>query len=394
MDGGTIAGVRRTQWMGLAAALGAFEAPAMASEAGGKGVRFGGSYVADILGNADGGMKRGVAYLGKLQVNATLGGEAVGWDGAEFYVSAEHVHGRALSGTLVGDAQAVSNIEADPALRLFEAWADVPLGANASAKIGMIDLNSEFDAQTVGGLFINSSHGIGPDYSQSGFNGPSIFPTTSLGLVGRVMAGEWTARVAVFDAKSGDPDHPKRTVLRFPPKHGVLLAAELERALGDAAAIKLGGWAYTSRFEAIEMDTAGEPALKPGSRGVYATLEGRLAGSDAANALSGWVRAGIADSEMNAIGSYVGGGFSYGAETSLFGLAVSYARLGDPAVRAGIADGERPKRAETAFELTWAYRAAPWLTVQPNVQYVVNPGWRADLGDALVGGVRLIFELP
>ncbi|XHR99135.1 porin [Sphingomonas sp. DBB INV C78] len=358
-------------------------------------VRLGGSYVADALSNTSGGIERGTAYMGKLELTVEADGAVIGLDGAQFYASAEQVHGRQLSAELVGDGQTVSNIEAVPALRLFEAWVDAPLGDHASAKLGMIDLNSEFDVQNVGGIFLNSSHGIGPEYAQSGLNGPSIFPTTALGLVTRVGAGEWSARFAVFDAEAGDPDHPKRTVIRFPPKHGVLLAAEVERALGEASAVKIGGWAYSSHFDAIdEVDAAGDPVRKRGSRGLYATIEGRLAGSAERGAFDGWLRVGIAEDEVNPIGSYFGGGVNYGTDASRFGFAISHARLGDPAIRAGIDAGDDPKRAETALELTWARRVAPWLTLQPDLQYVINPGWRADLGDAFVAGVRFIFELP
>ena len=48
--------------------------------------------------------------------------------------------------------------------------------------VGLYDLNTEFDALESAGLFLNSSQGIGPEFAQSGLNGPSIFPTTTLGL--------------------------------------------------------------------------------------------------------------------------------------------------------------------------------------------------------------------
>lgn len=34
-----------------------------------------------------------------------------------------------------------------------------------------------------------------------------------------------------------------------------------------------------------------------------------------------------------------------------------------------------------------------WLTVQPDLQYVVDPGWRGDLHDPVIAGLHLIVTL-
>ncbi len=46
---------------------------------------------------------------------------------------------------------------------------------------------------------------------------------------------------------------------------------------------------------------------------------------------------------------------------------------------------------ETTLELTWRLPVADWLTLQPDLQYVINPGFDASLDDAFVVGLR--FEL-
>ena len=87
---------------------------------------------------------------------------------------------KTLSDTLIGDMQTVSNIDTTTATRLYEAWYEQAFGdGKSSLKVGLYDLNSEFDAIDTAGLFLLSSHGIGPDYSQTGLNGPSIFPVTT-----------------------------------------------------------------------------------------------------------------------------------------------------------------------------------------------------------------------
>ena len=46
---------------------------------------------------------------------------------------------------------------------------------------------------------------------------------------------------------------------------------------------------------------------------------------------------------------------------------------------------------ETAIELTYRLPVTRWLTFQPDVQYIVNPGTDPDIDDAIAIGLR--FEL-
>jgi len=44
---------------------------------------------------------------------------------------------------------------------------------------------------------------------------------------------------------------------------------------------------------------------------------------------------------------------------------------------------------ETVIEATYARQLTPWLSVQPDVQYVINPGAGPETRNALVMGVRV-----
>lgn len=373
----------------------AFALLAWPAEAAGRGIDLGLAYTSDLMANVRGGVDRGAALLGKLDASAEIDGDALNLNGVTAYVNVQFVHGRALSEELVGDVQVTSNIEAVSALRPLEAWVELPLaGEAARLKAGLIDLNSVFDVQNVGALFLNSSHGIGPDFSQSGLNGPSIFPTTSGAVVAHVKQGEWQGKLGLFDAVSGDPGWPRRIRIGFPGRKGLLTVAEVERRLGENGAVKVGAWRYSSRFDALdEFDASGKPRRIGGNRGAYATIEGRLA-SFGPRSLDGWLRAGFANDRINPIDWTIGGGVTWGDDDGRFGVAFSRARLGDPARRTALAQGERPKQAETNFELTYSFVLRPGIIVQPDLQYVVDPGWRRDIGDALVGGVRVVFEFP
>jgi porin len=312
----------------------------------------------------------------------------LGVNGGGMSVRVQHVHGKSLSGDLVGDGQVSSNIDAPDGLRLFEAWLSVPIAANTVVKAGLIDLNGIFDVQEVGSLFIHSSHGIGPDFSQSGLNGPSIFPTTSAAVVAEWQGRGVALRAGLFDAVAGNPRRPTRTVVRFPGQSGLLIVGEGEIKIAASAQIQVGGWAYTRRFDNLRIDEAGEPRGQVRSRGAYALVEGHV-GTFRDRPINAWIRVGIADPDANPIGLYLGGGVAVGEGRSQWGIAMAHARLGSPARAPGATSTEL---AETAIDLTYVRAVGDHLTLQPNVQYVINPGWDRQLQDALVAGVRVTFQ--
>lgn len=345
-------------------------------------VTLGGSYVTDVLSNLDGGERRGTAWLGRIDMTLSVDASLLGWEGGEAFVDVLAVQRPDFSGVYVGDAQTVSNVQGDSAVRPIEAWIAGPLGGGLSVKFGMIDLNAEFDVQSVGKHFINSSHGIGPEFSQTGVNGPSIFPAGATAAMVRFEGTDWAMRFGVFDAVAGSTRNPRRAVFRLPGARGALLVGEVDRKLGKGVELQLGAWRYTPKFDHIdpEIDARGV------SQGAYAMVEGTTTRGDEVE-LSAWLRAGVASARVNEIGSYVGGGVTMGKGVQRLGLAVAHARRGRAARRAV----EHSDRAETAIELTYAYRIWPGLTVQPDLQYVVNPGWVPTRADAIVAGVRFSF---
>ena len=67
-----------------------------------------------------------------------------------------------------------------------------------------------------------------------------------------------------------------------------------------------------------------------------------------------------------------------------FGLA-SLSRGADGALRE---EGLTPRAAEMVLEATYQCVLTPWCIVQPDLQYILNPGSTANLADSLVLGLR------
>lgn len=339
-------------------------------------------YTGELWGNTRGGIKTGVRYL--HNIDATLTADWGTDDkGGTFFIYGLHNNGDELSADLIGDAQVISNIDNTAVNRLYEAWYEHRFADGAArVKGGLIDLNSEFDAIEPGGLFINSSHGIGPDFSQSGDNGPSIFPSTSLAALAEwAPVDSWSIKLGVFDAVPNDPDRPKRHRIAW--DEGTLFVGEINHLRESGLRIALGGWAYTSEFERV----SGTGEAKNG--GAYAILEGPIGPG-----MTGWVRGGFANSSVNQFGGYAGGGVVQtgaipGRPDDQLGIAIAIAMNGGSFKRVLRQEGVPFARHESNVELTYRAELAPGIAVQPNFQYVFNPGATSELRNAFVVGARL-----
>lgn len=374
---------------GLAAA--SLAAPVYANEADAS--RFEVIYTADVLANAAGGLEQASRYLDNLDVTLALDGERLaGWRGGSIFLYGLYNNGASFSGDLVGDEQGVSNIETGAAaLRLYEAWVEQSFAdGRASVRAGLYDLNSEFDAIETAGLFLSSSHGIGPEFAQSGRNGPSIFPSTSLAVRGAVAINDaWTIRAVVLDGVPGDPDHPERTAIRLSDDDGALLTAELGYA-GHGQRAAFGYWRYTAKHEVL-LATAmsGTPVYADGADGAYVYLE-----ASPAEGWSAWLRLGVAAARFNAVAGYLGAGLVrtgvfVGREADQMGVALAWAGYGDDYRAARAWEGAPVERGELALELTYRAALSDRFALQPHIQYIIDPSGDPGLDDALVIGLRL-----
>jgi len=187
------------------------------------------AYTAAVLSNIEGGLQTDTRYLDNLDVIASVDmGRLFGIEGGTLFAYGLYNNRHTFSEDIVGDFQVASNIEAVEAVRLCEFWYEQAFsGTGASVRFGLYALNSEFDVVDTGGLFLNSAHGIGTEFGQSGEAGPSIFPVTSLALRVQLQPTErLTLRAAVLDATPGDPQRPKRTTIDLDSDDGALAVLE------------------------------------------------------------------------------------------------------------------------------------------------------------------------
>ena len=372
-----------------------------------------------------GGAQRGGAYTGSLHLRLLAKAPASSdWAGTSALVDVRTLHGGHPS-ALVGDAQGVSNIEGPHGTDIHELWVQHNFqDSGLSLLAGIYDLNSEFYRLQAAGLFLNSSFGIGPEFSQSGIEGPSIFPRTSAGVrVSSRLAPGVVVRGALLDGVPVVRPDGARGVFR--PGDGLLGVGEVaflsrpdeaddghsdvRRRQGRFSALPpyqdklaFGLWRYTGALPTVDA-AASDPSsalasVKGRSAGAYAIGEWRIIGREAtpSRTLSAFAQLGTASSATNRFGSYVGAGlvgtgWIPGRETDQLGLSVASARNGAPYAQSQAALGQPVTHAETTIEASYLMQLTPWLTLQPDLQYVIHPDTQRSLANAWVVQVR--FEL-
>lgn len=387
-------------------------------------------YIGDYLVNTRGGIDQDDAFLGNLDMTLTWHTEPVlGRDFGTFFFYGLYDHGDRPSDD-VGDLQVLDNIEAPDAARLYEAWWQKTFfDDRASLLLGLYDLNSEFYVVQSALVFLHSSFGIGAALGNSGRNGPSIFPASSLAARLKVVLDhDWELQAAVLDGVPGDPDRSPGTRIRFGEDDGVLAIAEVahtwrpipevaggsvsrtprRRAIGRAIEarpyalrVAAGSWVYSARRDHLSSTVAdGSPERERGHPGFYATadLDASVLDPFGSRGLAVFLQLGWADEDIEPFEAYVGGGITYTGllpwrREDVLGVAVAAAFAGNGLQGSIRADGGRPATAETAIEWTYRARIRSWLHIQGDLQYIVDPGVRRDRPDALVAGLRFIVSL-
>jgi porin len=354
-------------------------------------------YTGDAWRNMSGGRAIGNRYLDNLDIMLDANtGPLLGAENLRFFTYVLHDHGRQLSDELTGSAQGVSNIETDGALRLYEIWTEWQMSRTpGSLRVGLYDLNSEFDSIETAGIFVNPSNGIGPDFAQSGRNGPSIFPHTSLAVRYATQRGRWSLQSAMLDGVPGDPDHPERTHVSLSNHDGLLFVNEVNYQPANASRFGLGYWRYTAAFEDLmATDDAGEPLTRHDNDGFYAIAESPfLFSRDKEVGTRFFLRVGATESRINPIERYYGFGAVYNGRignrlSDQIGLAVSIAELGAPTVDLMTEDSGKPWKRETIVELTYRADISGWLMIQPDIQYIQHPGMDRGTESAWLIGLR------
>ncbi|HET7307489.1 MAG TPA: carbohydrate porin [Gammaproteobacteria bacterium] len=334
----------------------------------------------DYFRDVAGGAKRGGGAPGILHLNAEVesGGDV-------FHFDVLGTFGSSISDN-AGDLQTLSNFEAYNTVRLFEAWYQHDFhGTGLSLRLGMQDYNGLFDTLDPAQLFINSSFGIEPTISQVSV---SIFPETTVGAVAQWRSHDRYILAGIYDGTPGLPGHPAGTHIELGAGDGLFSAIEAGIASTDAYKLAAGYWYHTAP------DDYPVGRHRNRNRGWYVIGSGRIAGNQSGPAVHMFVQLGGAPSDRNPLDRYLGAGITVrglvaARPDDTFGVAIARAgtsRAFKHITRAAAA-------AETACELTYRANLTDQLYLQPDVQYIANPGGVSDVDNTWIVGLRIGYSI-
>ncbi|MGS0754714.1 carbohydrate porin [Roseateles sp. GG27B] len=375
----------------------------------------------EYLGNTSGGIKKGFEYDGLTQILVQLDTQrAIGHYGGLFNISLLNIHGNNLSSDNLLTLQTASGIEADRATRLWELWYDQKFldEDRLDIKVGQQSLDQEFMVSTNALYFVNTMFGWPMLPSANLPGGGPAYPLSALGV--RVSArpvNGVTLLAGVFNGSpvkndnGSDPQLQNRHGTSFASHDGRLYIAEMQfshptlgsmvepgqvQALGWT--YRIGAWYNSQYFSDMKLDHSGLSLADPSSTGIAQKHQGNYAVYVVADKLV-WRDEHYPDRTVAIFGRVMGTpltdrnliDFSLNAglvfhsplrnhPADTIGLGIGYAHVSKQVSQLDISTAQvngttGPIRGGEKFiELTYQYQLKPWIQIQPDIQYVSNPG--------------------
>jgi porin len=260
----------------------------------------------------------------------------------------------------VGDLQAYSNIDETGFSRLAEAYYRYD-GGRWSVTLGKTDANSDFAGPAASGGFINSSMGFSPTIVTL-----PTYPKPALSVSANIALNDSASfAVGTFAADGASS---------FKEQFNI---AELRLRLNAANRLSIGAW-HDSNPVATNAGTTA-------ARGIFATVDSVIPARDwLAGGIAVYGQLGYTEAEFSDIAWHLGGGVTMNAllrGDDVLGAGISHIRLSEARLR----DAGN----ETALELYYQWPITNHMSLKPDLQWIIDPSGRRDIGDTLVFTLRL-----
>ncbi|MDE1149861.1 MAG: carbohydrate porin [Azospirillaceae bacterium] len=384
------------------------------------GMSLGIQETSEVLGNVTGGSRKGFEYDGLTTATLQMDtNRAFGLYGGTFNASALYLHGRNLSTDNLQTLQTASGIESDRSVRLWELWYQQKFleEDRLDVKIGQQSLDQEFMVSQNALLFVNTMFGWPMVPSADMPGGGPAYPLSALGVRVRARPTDnLTFLAGVFNgspapSNNGDPQQLNPSGTSFPIHGGKLAIAEVQYtypALGSvvypdetpplARTYKLGVWYDAENFDDLRYDDIGLSLADPASSGNARQHHGDFALYAVADQMV-WVDSHDNNRNLSVFGRIMGTpqsdrnliDFSLNAgivlhqplpyrNTDTLGIGVGHTHVSQQAAALDrdqyLYDGTYTpvRHTETFVEVTYQYQVRPWWQLQPDIQYVFNPG--------------------
>lgn len=377
-----------------------------------------------------GGARDGTETVNHLELKLRADLEKLlGWDSTVAYFNTVTDGGTGINAQRTASLMGVSNIEVPVSTtRLFHAWVQKGfLDDRFSVLAGIYPIDSEFFTMDSAATLLHPAYGTPADLALT--NAPSVFNNAAFGIRAKWLSENRAlyAMGAVMDGIPNDPDNPRRTAIRFADGDGAFVIGEIgwmpleaghsfepvdpadvkqtpeliaHEKYGGLSKYAVGFWRYGNRVpDQFDVDANNTPRQRR-SQGGYVLAERSLfsLGGEAGRDVTAFGRYAFSAGDSTAIdrmgnlGMRIRGPLASRPDDSL-AIGWTYSRLASKWRSAQRVAGSATENSEDAFEVTWRVAITPWLALQPDIQYIRNPGGTSGPSNARLIGARLELAL-
>jgi porin len=277
----------------------------------------------------------------------------------------------------IGDIQGVSNVTLGSNISRIYQLSYKHTAKWGNIRIGIMDYNFYFDTIGAVGDLFNPTAGLNPIWATN-FPSSPVFPLSSMGSIvtfGTHSTDQLRIGIASADGYLNGPFHN-------PVNKGTMALAEVnfrgtvDQKVNGRYTVKVG-FLHNQQYRKYYT------TLGPTTNGGYGIVEYKWKPLLSSVKWGTYFTVGITPrSKYNTIPLYFGGGISaehiFPRTDMAFGISRAYIQY---------------YNWETNYEVTINYHVNTHIEIQPDVQYITNPGGTNQLPSALVGILRIQYKL-
>ena len=383
-----------------------------------EGVTFDFTNIGDFLTDVTGNQTHHATYFGRFRASTDIDFNKLSNFDGEFFISGIWQYGRNLSGDYLHVNTLTSSIAGEESERIDQLWYQQGLfDHQLLIKLGQVAPVNEFGATDFFDILYNDELGYAPN---------AIFntrePFSPAGKPGAIITGDLGFITPGLYIKTGvftAYDNPYR-----PDSNGVYYYDDFNHGMSMAA--EIGYKEPNTQYDGIyKLGATGTPDVRyinpstgqiyHGDYNIYATVEKTVyhpmkLDSDPKD-MKSMKETLDTKKGLDLLFEFVGEPgdrnplqyeFTFGARyTGLIpcrpddkiGFGLIYSDNGNAASSAYATNtGRGGLGGETTLEADYQYNPTPWLSLQPDIQYIMDPGGDSSRGDILVLGFRTIVR--
>ena len=318
------------------------------------------------------------------------------------------IFGPSLTGRHVGDISGVSNLAGFNSFRLQELWIQQNLfRKRVSIRFGLLAADTEFFTSQASSLFLDGTFGAFTLVALN-FNDAPVYPVAAPAVrVDVAPVSFLDFKAAVFAPNEGAENNFHGTDFSINGGDGALVAFEASYLVNQSPNDRglIGTYKLGTFFQQGDYASFGSQAVnaldpsRPVHKGTnvvgYAVADQELF-KNGQYTVEAFARGGFGTPNYSFVHDYFDVGFNFtgfvpSRPLDVAGIAVGRSGISRQYSNSQVAQGERGYSEETVVEGTYRFQITPWGSIQPDLQYFVNPSAQHGSRNTFVSGIRTVI---